>query len=49
MFERQTYSVDEGDVQAQPIVVLTKSSSTNVSVRITVSSKDESATGKDGK
>ena len=45
MFDNTTYSVNEGDGQAQPVVVLTRSSSTNISVEITVSSMDGSATG----
>ena len=46
MFAKATYSVDENGGPAQPVLVLTGPSTTNISVMITVSSSDGSATGK---
>ena len=46
MFAMGTYSVNENDGQVQPVIALTSSSSTNISVMITVSSNDGTATGK---
>ena len=46
MFTKATYSVNENGGPAQPELVLTGPSTTNISVMITVSSSDGSATGK---
>ena len=46
MFDKATYSVNENKGPAQPELVLTGPSTTNISVMITVSSRDGSATGK---
>ena len=46
MFAMGTYSVNENDGQVQPVIALTSSSSTNISVMISVSSSDGTATGK---
>jgi len=46
MFDEATYSVNENGGPAQPELVLTGPSTTDISVMITVSSSDGSATGK---
>jgi len=46
MFDQKTYSVDENARLVQPRLVLTNPSSTDISVEISVSSSDGSATGK---
>ena len=46
VFTKATYSVNENKGPAQPVLVLTGPSTTNISVMITVSSSDGSATGK---
>ena len=42
-FNQSTYSVDEDDGPAQPVLVLSNSSSTDITVQIR--SKDKTATG----
>ena len=46
MFAMGTYNVNENDGQVQPVIALTSSSSTNISVMITVSNNNGTATGK---
>ena len=46
MFDQKTYSVNEDAGPAQLKLVLTNPSSTDISVEISVSSSDGSATGK---
>ena len=46
MFEKTTYSIDEDAGLVQPRLVLTNPSSTDISVQISVSSSDGSASGK---
>ena len=46
MFDKRAYNVNENDGPVQPVIALTGSSSTNISVMITVSSSDGTATGK---
>ena len=46
MFAMETYNVDENDGEVQPVIALTGSSSTNISIMISVSSNNGTATGK---